>query len=88
MKIIQIECRSENGLHARPAALVAKCAKEYESKIYIVNEENGKRADARSVTSIMTLGAKKGTPLRIESSGSDEGDAAKAMAELVAKIEK
>ncbi len=88
MKVIRIECMAENGLHARPAALIAKCAKEYESKTYIINEDSGKRVDARSVTSVMTLGVKKGTPICIESSGSDEAEAARAMAELIAKIEK
>lgn len=88
MTVIQIECMSQNGLHARPAALAARLAKEFESQCYIVNEDNNKRADARSVTSIMTLGVKKGTHLRVECSGSDEQDAAKALADLIIKIDK
>lgn len=88
MTVIQIECMAENGLHARPAALVAKQAKEFSCKAYIVNEDNNKRADARSVTSIMTLGVKKGTHLRVECNGSDEQDAAKAIGDLIIKIDK
>lgn len=88
MKIIRIECIAENGFHARPAALIAKCAKEYVSRTFLINDENGKRADARSVTSVMTLGVKKGTNVCIESSGADENEAAMAMAELIARIDK
>ena len=87
MKMIRFECIAENGLHARPAAMISKCAKGFESKCYIVNEDNQKRADARSVTAIMTLGVKKNTPVRVECEGADEEKAAGSLAAMIAKIE-
>ena len=86
MKMIRIECIAENGLHARPAAMISKCAKGFESRCYVINEENQKRADARSVTAIMTLGVKKGCYVCIECDGRDEEEAARSLAELMAKI--
>ena len=87
MKMIRFECIAENGLHARPAAMISKCAKHFESKCYVINEANQKRADARSVTAIMTLGVKKGNSVCVECSGTDEEIAARTLAELIAKIE-
>lgn len=87
MTAIQLECNLQNGIHARPAALAAKKAREYSCRVFIVNEDSGKRADARSVTSIMALGIKRGGHLRVECSGSDEREAAGAMAELLSRIE-
>ncbi|MBQ4054427.1 MAG: HPr family phosphocarrier protein [Clostridia bacterium] len=87
MKIIRLECIAENGLHARPAALISKCAKGFASKCFLVNEDNRKKADARSVTAIMTLGVKKGGYVSVECEGADEEDAARTLAGLIAKIE-
>ena len=87
MKMIRLECVAENGLHARPAAMISKSAKAFESKCYIINEENQKSADARSVTAIMTLGVKKGCPVCVECNGRDEEQAARTLAEMIAKIE-
>ena len=49
------------GLHARPADLLVRLANQFESKILI--GKNGEVVDCKSMISLMTLGAEKGTEL-------------------------
>lgn len=60
------------GLHARAAAKVVRLANQFESTIVIVRPNRGRRADARSILSILELGAKQGSNLTIEAVGPDE----------------
>jgi phosphotransferase system HPr (HPr) family protein len=69
------------GLHARPAELVARCALDFESQIEVVKENL--RADAKSILHILTLGASQGTELRLEAWGSDADEALDALAALI-----
>ena len=48
----------ENGIHARPAGILAKKAKEYASRITIT--KGGKTAEAQKLMAVMSLGVKKG----------------------------
>jgi multiphosphoryl transfer protein len=70
------------GLHARPAALLAQRAKSF--RAHTTLRAHGRSANARSVVAIMALGARHGEELRIEVSGAD---AAECMAGLVASIQ-
>lgn len=49
---------AEHGLHARPSALVAKAAKPFDGEVTL--SLNGRTANAKSATALMTLGAHKG----------------------------
>ena len=69
------------GMHARPANLVATCASEFSSKIEIIKD--GNRVDAKSILSLMTLAAEQGSELSIEATGSDAAVAVNALVELV-----
>ena len=60
----------KNGLHARPAGLLAMVAKSFESDIRVYAQ--GKEADGKRLLSLMSLGAKEGTELRFVITGSDE----------------
>ena len=51
----------ENGIHARPAGLLVKFAKETPDRITVTSEE--KEADATRLFALMALGAKKGDTL-------------------------
>ena len=74
-----------SGLHARPAAVFAKQAGSYESKVTIKNVTKGSAAlDASSMLSIMMLAAKQGNEVEIAAEGTDEQ---KAVDELVSLIE-
>lgn len=67
------------GLHARPAALIAAAAGEYDDDIVL--SVNGNSVDAASSLLIMTLGAEKGHEVTVES------DNAEAVDEIAAMIE-
>jgi phosphocarrier protein len=69
------------GLHARPAALFVKKAAEFESKIKVVKED--KEADAKSIISIMALGAVKGAEIVINANGDDSDSAVAELVELL-----
>ena len=73
--------QNEHGLHARPASMVARLALQFESKIEI--EREGRRVDGRSIMDLLTLGAAKGTELKLVAEGSDAQAAIDALAELV-----
>jgi phosphocarrier protein FPr/phosphocarrier protein len=70
------------GLHARPAALLAQRAKAFGAQASL--EAHGRSANARSVVAIMALGVRQGDELSIQASGAD---AAQCVASLVAGIQ-
>jgi phosphocarrier protein len=65
------------GIHARPAGMLAKVAKEYESKIYI--EKNEKKADATKLIALMGMGIKQGDLITVTADGLDEYEASEAI---------
>lgn len=69
--------KDELGLHARPAGLLVKEVKQYQSKITI--EKDGKSADASRLIAVMGLGAKCGNTLSITVEGDDEAVAGPAV---------
>ena len=71
---------NENGLHARPATLIAKTASEFASDITL--ERNGQVVNAKSVISILILAASKGTTLTLRACGEDRESAVAAVSEL------
>lgn len=70
------------GLHARPAALLAQRAKSFAAQATLT--AHGRSANARSVVAIMALGVRQGDELTIHSIGVD---AAASLAGLVAAIQ-
>ncbi len=71
----------EIGIHARPAGLLVKEAKGFDSKITL--EANGKSADATRLMSVMGMGVKQGTEVVIKAEGPDEKAAAAKMEEFM-----
>jgi phosphocarrier protein HPr len=69
------------GLHARPAALFVQTAKKFKSDIVVRKDE--KEVNAKSILSILTLGASQGAVITIKASGEDEEAAVTALQELV-----
>jgi len=70
------------GLHARAAAKLVRLAGDYQSSIAIIRPSNGKIADARSILSVLELGAKHGSLLVVCAEGEDSENAVEAMTEL------
>ena len=71
------------GLHARHAGLIVKEAKLYQSSITVIHGE--RRADARHLMALMTLGVKQGDVLKVTVEGLDEDVAAIKMKALFFK---
>ena len=82
MKTIQYTIKDELGIHARPAGLLAKAAKQFTSAITI--EKDGKAAGATKLMALMGLGVKCGETVTVTVNGSDEEAAAKAMEDFFA----
>ena len=59
------------GIHMRPAGMIAKAAKEYPAG-EVIMKANGKEIKAKAVMQIMAAGIKKGTEVEIVGSGEDE----------------
>ena len=70
------------GLHARPAALLARSAKAFNTKISLA--AHGRLADAHSIIAIMALGVRHGDELTVRAEGSE---GAQAIAAIVAALE-
>lgn len=77
MKTFQYTIKDEIGIHARPAGMLVKEAKQFSSQITLAC--NGKSAEATKLMAIMTLGAKQGTEVTVTIEGTDEEAAAAAM---------
>jgi phosphoenolpyruvate-protein phosphotransferase len=65
------------GLHARPAALLARRAKSFGAQISLA--AHGRVADARSVVAIMALGVRHGDEAILRAEGSEAAQALEAM---------
>lgn len=76
----EIELTNEVGLHARPAALLARSLTGLDAAVRVELGEN--EADAASVLSVMGLGARKGDRVVLRASGPDAQQAVRLIAEL------
>lgn len=80
MKTFEYEIKDELGLHARPAGLLAKEAKKFESKITISDGE--KTVTATQLMMLMSMGIKKGCKVTLTVEGPDEDQACAAIEEF------
>jgi phosphotransferase system HPr (HPr) family protein len=69
------------GLHARPAALFVQSAACFQAHIQVRCGE--KLANAKSIVSVLNLGASQGTMLVIQAEGADALAAVQALVALV-----
>jgi phosphocarrier protein FPr len=70
-----------HGLHARPAAAVVARAREFDARVTL--EANGRRADARSITGLLGLGAAVGGRVRIVGRGGQAMQAVDAVSAIL-----
>jgi phosphotransferase system HPr (HPr) family protein len=73
------------GLHARAAAQLVRLAGTFKSRVTLMRLDNQVVADAKSILSVLTLAAGKGTELKLTVEGSDEAEAFEAVKEIFAK---
>ncbi len=74
MKSFVYTIKDPQGLHARPAGLLAKAAVGYKSAITL--EVGGNKSDAKRLMAIMRLAAKAGMDITVTCDGPDEDEAA------------
>jgi phosphotransferase system HPr (HPr) family protein len=72
-------------LHARPAANFVRTAMRFSSAIAVAADD--READAKSLLSVLGLGAKGGSTLRLRADGDDAGAALDALVGCVATLE-
>lgn len=73
--------RNENGLHARPSAVLVQTLKPFAAKINVENLDRGTNpANAKSTMKVVALGASKGARLRFVAEGEDAQQAIEALA--------
>ena len=80
MKQFSYVIKDKIGIHARPAGMLAKKAKEFESAITI--ECGGKAASATGLMTVMSMGIKCGDTVNVTVSGADEEKAAAEIEEF------
>ena len=77
MKSFQYVVKDPLGIHARPAGLLVKEAKNFSSKITIKKDD--KEADASRLMAVMARGVKGGRQITVTAGGADEDAACAAM---------
>ena len=75
----------ELGLHARPSGLIVTLAAEYSSEIEVGRDEEW--VSGRSVLSILSLAATRGTTLGLRARGEDAAAAVAAIGAVIAALE-
>lgn len=73
--------QNQLGIHTRAAAKLVDLAKRYQSEIELVFRD--RVVDAKSIMSVITLGAKKGHTLEVVLDGEDENEALTALNKLM-----
>lgn len=72
---------SKSGLHARPAAVFVQQAKGFQSQITL--SKNDKTVNAKSILSVLTLGAEQGDQVVLKVEGDDAQSAIDNLAPLL-----
>lgn len=73
---------NSQGLHMRPAYVLVKAANRFQSRVELIRD--GERFDAKSILSVMTVGAEHGVRLLLEAHGVDAAAALDRLSELFA----
>lgn len=78
----KVTLKNAEGLHARPASILATTASQYKCNITLIAGD--KKINAKSVLNIMSAGFKGNSEITIECDGEDENE---AMEIILAKFE-
>ena len=70
MKQIELVIHNPTGLHARPAKVLVNLAKKFKADISL--QYLAKRVNAKSMVSVLTLGAVSGSCITVQANGDDE----------------
>lgn len=70
MKEIEYTINDPNGIHARPAGVLVKALKAYNSKVTIFKGD--KNVDMKKLLALMGMGIKQGDTIKVQVEGDDE----------------
>lgn len=82
MLIRDIEVKNKQGIHVRPASLIAEASKKFHSVIII--HCNEKSVDATNIMALIALNIMPNTTIRIEVCGADEQEAIETISKIFA----
>lgn len=77
MKSFSYTVKDELGIHARPAGMLVKEVKNFQSKVTL--EKDGKSVDASRLMAVMGIGVKKDQTVTVTVEGDDEDAACDAI---------
>ena len=77
MKSFSYTVKDELGIHARPAGMLVKEVKNFQSKVTL--EKDGKSVDASRLMAVRGMGVKKNQTVTVKVEGDDEDAACKAL---------
>lgn len=80
MRSFEYTIKDEQGIHARPAGLLAKTAKALEGEVTI--GKNDRSVSASKLMAVMGLGIKCGDTVTVSINGGDEAAAEKKLREF------
>ena len=81
---VQVNLPDNVDLHARPAANFVRTAMRFSAKVLVASGE--REVDAKSLLSVLALGARRGTSIRLRAEGDDAAAAIAALATTVAEL--
>lgn len=77
----EVEVPNPQGVHARPAMMIAKTASGFKAEVAIRRNESD--VNAKSPIQLLTLVAEQGARLRVRACGDDAQEAVEALVSLV-----
>lgn len=77
----KLEIKNRLGLHARASALLVQTVNQFASEVKISKDDNV--VNARSIMGVLTLGAARGSLIRVETRGDDAREAMLAIEQLI-----
>lgn len=79
-----VTVKTNEGLEARPIALLVQEASQYNSQVFI--EVDDKKINAKSIMGMMSLSIQSGEELTVVTEGADEEAAAKGIEEFLSQV--
>mgnify|MGYP003295310385 CR=1 FL=1 len=81
MCVKDVVIQNQVGLHARPATFFIQKANSYRCSVWI--ENNSRRANAKSLLGVLSLGVRQGDSVTLIADGIDENEAIEGLCSLI-----
>ena len=81
---VRVTLPDDVDLHARPAATFVRAAMQFSAKLYVAVGD--REVDAKSLLSVLSLGARRGTTMCLRASGDDAATALDALSQTIANL--